>query len=90
MRYYVYILECFDKTLYTGIAVDVAKRVIEHNGVGKTGAKYTRARRPVRLCYSERKASRSSALIREHAIKSLTREEKKRLIAGKMGRKTMK
>ncbi len=43
--YYVYILECVDKTLYTGWTSNIAKRVREYNG-GKDGVKYTRARRP--------------------------------------------
>ena len=80
MKYYVYIVECADKTLYTGIARDVKKRVAEHNSDGTVGAKYTRARQPVRLRYSERKISRSAALKREHAIKCLTRAEKMKLI----------
>ena len=82
MKYYVYILECADGTLYTGIALDVKKRVLEHNSDGTLGAKYTRARQPVRLRYTERKISRSAALKREHAIKCLSRGEKVKLIRG--------
>lgn len=84
-EYFVYMLRCADGTLYTGIATDVARRVREHNGegagTGKFGAKYTRARRPVVLVYSETCATRSSALMREHVIKQLSREEKMKLMS---------
>jgi putative endonuclease len=74
-KYFVYILECNDKTLYTGYTTDIAKRVEAHNA-GKTGAKYTKARRPVKLKYSEKHKTLSSALKREHALKKLSRKEK--------------
>ena len=48
MEYSVYILECADGTLYTGIAADVQRRLFEHNGANRKGARYTSARRPVR------------------------------------------
>jgi putative endonuclease len=81
----VYVVRCADGTLYTGVAVDVARRVAQHNGehgVGNHGARYTRARRPVTLVYAERAASRSAACRREYRIKQLTRREKLALIAG--------
>lgn len=81
MSYYVYMLECADGTLYTGIATDIERRVEEHNGSEK-GAKYTRARRPVRLVYSESFGDRSSASKREYEIKKkMNRAEKLQLIA---------
>ena len=79
MSYFVYILECSDGTLYTGITKDIEKRLDEHNNSTK-GAKYTKARRPVKLVYSEDSDDRSSASKREYALKQLTREEKIRLI----------
>ena len=79
MSYFVYILECNDKTLYTGIAKDVNKRLNEHNDSDK-GAKYTKARRPVKLLYFEKIGSRSNACKREYFIKQLTRERKLELI----------
>lgn len=79
MSYYVYILECSDRTLYTGIAKDVQKRLKEHNTSDK-GAKYTKARRPVKLLYSESSKDRSSASKREYAIKKLSRTQKYELI----------
>lgn len=77
--WYVYILECADGTLYTGITTDLERRVVEHNE-SKLGAKYTRARRPVKLVYSSEKADKSEASKEEYRIKSLTRKEKMRLI----------
>jgi putative endonuclease len=80
--WYVYILECSDKTFYTGICKDLAKRVLEHNG-GDLGAKYTRGRRPVRLVYSAEFGDRSLASKEEFRIKRLSKEEKTMLISGK-------
>ncbi len=77
--FFVYILECKDKTLYTGYTKDLEKRVVAHN-TGKTGAKYTKARRPVVLKYSEKYKTLSQALKREHAVKKLSRKEKLLLV----------
>ena len=77
--YLVYILECADASLYTGITNDLEKRLAAHNS-GKDGARYTRGRRPVRLVYSEECGKRGDALKREAAIKKLPRMEKLRLI----------
>lgn len=77
--WYVYILRCRDDTLYTGITDDLNRRLEAHNS-GK-GAKYTRGRGPVTLCYSEPQESYSAALKREYAIKQLSREEKLAIIS---------
>jgi predicted GIY-YIG superfamily endonuclease len=77
--WFVYIVRCADRTLYTGIARDVHGRVRAHNT--GTGAKYTRARLPVRLVYHEVAPSRGAALRREYAIKRLRAKDKRRLIA---------
>lgn len=74
-KYFVYILECNDSSLYTGYTTDIEKRLIAHNS-GTTGAKYTKARRPVVLKYSETYKTLSKALKREHALKKLSRQEK--------------
>ena len=79
MSYFVYILECSDKTLYTGIATDVVRRLDEHNNSDK-GAKYTKIRRPLKLVYSEESENRSSASKREYEIKKLPRQKKLELI----------
>ncbi len=80
--WHVYILRCADGSLYTGVATDLRRRLAEHNGDGKPGARYTRARRPVSLVYSEAAASRADACRREAAIKKLRKAEKERLVAG--------
>lgn len=79
MAWYVYIVECCDGTLYTGISDDVPKRVAAHNS-GR-GAKYTRGRTPVVLRYNEACPDRSAALRREAALKRLSRTQKWDLIA---------
>ena len=79
MSYFVYILECSDKTLYTGISTDIERRLDEHNNSDK-GAKYTKIRRPLKLVYSEKSENRSSASKREYEIKKLSREKKLELI----------
>jgi len=79
MSYFVYILECSDNSLYTGITTDIEKRLNEHNTSTK-GAKYTKARRPVKLIYQEPAQDRSTASKREYAIKKLTRTKKLQLI----------
>jgi putative endonuclease len=76
--YYVYILKCGDGSLYTGITVDVERRLRQHQS-GK-GAKYTRSHLPVRLVYQEAQPDKPSALRREMAIKGLTRPQKLKLI----------
>jgi len=76
--WFVYILECSDGTLYTGISNDLAKRIKQHN-CGK-GAKYTRGRLPVKLVYQENAQQKGKALQREHQIKQLSRGEKFELI----------
>lgn len=79
--YYVYILRCKDKTLYTGYSDDVYRRLKAHND-GK-GAKYTKARRPCKLVYFEEYETKSEAMSREYAIKRLSRQDKLTLIKKK-------
>jgi len=77
MSWFVYMVRCKDGSLYTGITIDVTRRVSEHNGtpVGK-GAKYTKARRPVELVYKKHYRDHSSAAVAEAALKKLSRQEK--------------
>ncbi len=78
--YYIYIIQCADNTLYTGISTELERRIEEHNSSDK-GAKYTRVRRPVTLVYSEEYPDRSSASKREYEIKKkMSRAEKLALI----------
>ena len=77
-KHYVYILKCADGTYYTGYTTDPLRRTQVHNS-GK-GAKYTRARRPVELIYTEEYDDKTEAQRREYAIKQLTRAEKEKLM----------
>lgn len=76
-QWYVYILQCADNTLYTGITDNLAQRVAAHNS-GK-GAKYTRGRGLLKVVYSEACEDKSHALRREIQIKKLTRPQKNEL-----------
>jgi putative endonuclease len=80
--YYLYILKCSDKTLYTGITTGLKRRVGEHNGRGgnKAGARYTASRRPVKVVYFKKFKNRSTASRAEAHIKSLSRIQKLTLI----------
>ena len=73
--WFVYIVECSDKTLYTGITTNIERRIIEHN-LTKKGASYTRVRRPVMLVAHACVKSRSEATKAEIKIKKLKRSEK--------------
>jgi putative endonuclease len=77
-KWYVYIVRCRDSSLYTGITIDVERRVAQHNS--GDGAKFTRSRRPVALVRMEACASESKARKREAEIKSWTRKRKEELI----------
>jgi len=79
MSYFVYILECADKTLYVGSTNNIEKRLHTHNN-SKQGAHYTKIRRPVILKYSESFETKNEALKRECVIKKLTRAGKLKLI----------
>lgn len=76
--WFVYIARCNDGTLYTGIALDVARRIAAHNA-GR-GARYTRGRGPVSLCAKRRCSSQGDALRLERALKRLPRIEKEALL----------
>jgi len=77
--YFVYILKCSDNTLYTGITTNLQRRIKEHNSSQK-GAKYTKVRRPVVLCYAKKYPDRSQASKQEYQIKKMTRQKKLLLI----------
>jgi len=77
--YFVYIIQCNDQTLYTGITTDLERRIKEHNS-SKLGAKYTKVRRPVKLVYSKDFINRSEASKEESRIKKLSRLEKINLL----------
>jgi len=80
MPWHVYIIECKDAQLYTGITTDISRRLKEHNA--KKGAFYTQNKTPVKLVYQEAMANQSEARKREAEIKKLTRKEKLEFITG--------
>jgi putative endonuclease len=79
--YFVYLVECADGTLYTGIARDVARRVAQHNR--GTGARYTRGRGPVTVVAQRGPLSRGEALRLERAVKATPRERKRAALEGR-------
>jgi putative endonuclease len=79
MPYFIYILECADKSLYTGCTNDLTKRLKQHNN-SKSGAHYTKLRRPTVLKYSETFKTLKKARAREAEIKTWPREKKLGLI----------
>ena len=78
--WFVYLIECADGSLYTGVATDVERRYREH--CAGTGARYTRSHPPARLLASFPHPDRSSALKAEAAIKKLSPARKRVLAAG--------
>jgi putative endonuclease len=80
MKYTVYILECVDRSLYVGCTNDLEKRLHAHNHL-KSGAHYTKIRRPVFLRHTEVFLGIGKARSREAEIKRLTRKEKLELIS---------
>ena len=84
MIYKVYIVECADKTLYTGYTKLLGRRVLQHN-LSASGARYTASRRPVKLVYYESYPTQRLAMQREAEIKKLSRKQKLDLIKEKQG-----
>lgn len=81
MPFFVYLVECRDKTFYCGYTTNLENRLKNHNkGIG---SKYTKRRRPVRMIYSEELPTLSAALKREHQIKTFSRKEKEELVYSK-------
>ena len=82
-KYSLYILRCADGSLYTGIALDVARRIQEHES-GPRGAKYLRGRTPLALVFQAEVGARGAASRIERVVKALSRIEKERLISGEV------
>ena len=79
----LYILRCADGTLYTGIALDVERRLAEHRS-GRRGARYLRGRAPLELVFSAVVGDRSTATRLEYRVKQLNRARKAELVAGRL------
>jgi putative endonuclease len=80
--WHLYVVRCSDGTLYTGITTDLTRRIRQHNGTLKGGAKYTRSRRPVTLLATRELPDRSAASKAEWAFKQLQRQQKLQEISG--------
>jgi len=76
----VYLLRCADNSFYCGITNNLEKRLRQHNGEIKGGAKYTQSRRPCHIVYQEFATNRQTASQREYAIKQLSKAKKQQLI----------
>ena len=76
--YFVYLLQCKDGSIYTGITNDLQRRLRQHKE--GTASSYTRAKRAVKMVYSEKAGSRSRALVREAEIKKWKRQQKLDLV----------
>ena len=81
-KWYLYVVECSDGTLYTGITTNINRRLNEHN-YGSRSAKYTRSRRPVKLRHVKQYEDRSQASSAEYKFKKLTRKRKLEIINDK-------
>lgn len=83
-EWFVYVIRCGDNSLYTGITTNVARRLAEHISGGPRAAKYLRGRGPLTLVFSAWVGSRAKALSVERRLKTLSRERKEALLAGRM------
>ena len=78
----IYIIRCGDRSLYTGISNDVAKRFAVHQSGKSPSTKYTRTRHPLELVFTAEIGTRSAASITEYRVKQLPKRTKERLVAG--------
>ena len=77
---FTYLVKCKDNSLYCGWCYDIQDREDKHNGLKSGGAKYTKARRPVKMVYYEEHSDKISAMKREYRIKKLSRKNKLHLV----------
>lgn len=83
-NWFIYLIRCYDNSLYTGITTDVERRFQEHQGKDNKGAKYLRGKGPLQLVWQHRVSNRSEASRHESVIKKLSKDNKLRLISGDM------
>ncbi|HJX69863.1 MAG TPA: GIY-YIG nuclease family protein [Dehalococcoidia bacterium] len=79
-EWYLYLIRCNDGSFYTGITIDVVRRLAEHQGEGNTGAKYVRGRRPLTLVLQKKLGSKGLAMRVERRVKKLSKPKKEKLI----------
>lgn len=82
LRWSIYIIRCGDRSLYTGISNNVAKRFAVHQSRSSQSAKYTRTRHPLRLVFSAEIGTKSAASRMEYYVKQLPKKTKESLVAG--------
>ncbi len=78
--WYLYLIRCFDGSLYTGISTDVARRFAQHQGKDSAGSKYLKGRGPLMLVFQKKLGNRSLALGVESKVKKLSKVRKEELI----------
>jgi putative endonuclease len=81
--WHLYLIRTRHDTLYTGIATDVARRLVEHKEVGGSGAKYLRSKGPLHLAYQTKIGSRALALKVEHRVKKLPKQKKEQIVSAR-------
>tara|TARA_Y100000031_G_C7931866_1_gene253083 strand:+ start:82 stop:381 length:300 start_codon:yes stop_codon:yes gene_type:complete len=86
----IYLIRCNDRSLYTGITTDIARRFQEHQNTTGRGAKYLKGKGPLKLVWHAEIGDRSLALKLEDRVKKLSKKEKEQLAAGKIDLKYFK
>lgn len=79
-HYFTYIVQCADGSFYVGQTNNLKRRLMQHNGILRGGARYTLAKKPVVLRYYEEYVTRGFAMHREYELKKLTHMAKEKLI----------
>jgi putative endonuclease len=82
--WYLYMIKCRDKSLYTGITLDVKRRFMEHSEQGKRCARYLRGKAPMKLAFQTKIGTRSKALRMEYRVKRLSKSQKELLASHKI------
>lgn len=81
--WYLYLVRCYDGSLYTGISTDIARRFAQHQGEGSAGSKYLKGRSPLTLVFKKKLGSKSLASKVERKVKKLSKMRKEKLIRTK-------
>lgn len=88
-EWHLYLVRTRAGALYTGVAKDVDRRLVEHDGSKGKGAKYLRSKGPFKLTYQARIGSRALALKVEAGVKRLSKQKKEELVAAKPKREAL-
>ncbi len=82
--WFIYLIRCRDRSLYTGITTDIKRRFNEHQDGGRKGSKYLRGKAPLEVVLKRKIGSKSLALQVEHIVKKMTKTEKEMFVSGKI------